>query len=237
MRKIKWLLFILISFNTYVFSQKVLMERNVKDYAYSQKTGPNLKTFNHFYMGVGMFPIVESDNGKTDKLSSLFFNFGWRYKYKVNSWYSLGFETEYNHKNFRLIQDNFKIIPNAILHKKEKIVFDNFQIAVYNRINIGKRGNTIGYFIDLGLYGEIAISIRNKTFDEQLNNSLNAGMVKTVNYNLSYPNRYNYGITIKLGYEQLVFFASYRISTMFKSEYNYPELTRINVGVQVGFHK
>jgi hypothetical protein len=101
------------------------------------------------------------------------------------------------------------------------------------RFNYGRRGNIIGKFIDLCAYGDWTFSASNNTKDKRQNGN----HVKTRITHLNYYNSTNYGVLARIGFNRYVFYGSYRLSNMFKSSANFPELPRITVGLQIGFHK
>ncbi len=65
--------------------------------------------------------------------------------------YAIGYDIHFSSMNYRLDQkSSSKIVPNNIKHDKEKLRFNNLGIELYNRFNVGRRGDRVGQFIDLG---------------------------------------------------------------------------------------
>jgi hypothetical protein len=122
------------------------------------------------------------------------------------------------------------VLPNRITHEEEKFVFNNIELEVFNRINFGKRGDIVGFYIDFGPYINYVFSARFKTFE-------NSDNIKTVYKNLDYTSPYEIGIKARLGIDRYNLFASYRLSDMFIKKYNYPELSKLIIGLQIGFFK
>ena len=54
---------------------------------------------------------------------------------------------------------------------------------------------------------------------------------------LKYYEPFNYGVLARFGINRYVIYANYRLSDLFKSSYNYAELPRLTLGVQIGLHK
>jgi hypothetical protein len=215
------------------FSQTVLMHQDAKDTVLG-KHGPNLKNFSHFYVGIG-FIAGKPDSAGSDIKAGKSVNvvLGYRYKLKISNFYAIGYDIAYNSYSFSLEQDSKKITPDTVLHKKEKLNFGNLGLSPYMRFNYGRRGNHIGKFIDLGAYGDWTFIASDISKDKKSNGNL----VKTKISHLNYYNATNYGVLVRIGFNRYVFYGNYRLSNIFKSSYNYPELPRIIIGLQIGFHK
>lgn len=213
-----------------LFSQEPQIDKDVKDYAYVSKDGPNRKDFGHFYFGLGCMTGNPTDSGKIIPVASFNFISGYRYKRKISNCYALGYDISYNLKNYGILQDTLKVFPNKITHDKEKLVNNNFEFEVFNRINIGKRGDILGFYIDFGPYFDYIFSARFKTYEYAENE-------KTVFKDLDYTNWFEYGIKARIGIDRYILFASWRLSDMFVKKYNYPELSRLIIGLQIGLFK
>lgn len=234
MKKSFMILFTLLLTYSNSFAQTVLLEKNVKDNAYSLKKGPNMKSFSHLFFGYEFF------TGKPDKKgaeiiygSSSSLNIGYRYKFKIFEFYSIGFSTIYSYNKYVIKQDKNKILPNPVLHDKEKIRFSNAGFEFYNRFNFDKRGNTIGKYIDIGLYGNWAFAINHYTRDKEYDEN-NMSELTVVKYTgLKYTEKYGYGLSARIGMNKVSLSADYRISNMFKEDYQLPELPRFSVGLEL----
>lgn len=220
-----------------ISSQTLLLEKNVKDNAYSHKKGPNMKRFSHIYFGYEFFAGNSDDKGAEIiyGLSSCI-NIGYRYKFKIFEFYSIGFNTSYSFKKYVIKQETDKILPNSILHDKEKIRFNNAELEFYNRFNIGKRGNIIGKYLDIGLFGNWAFAINHLTKDK-VNDEDNKAELAIIKYhNLLYTKRFFYGFSTRLGINRLAISAEYRLSDLFKKEYQLPELPRFCIGLELALY-
>ena len=226
-------IFLFVSFAITGFSQSVLLHEDVKDTVLG-KHGPNLKNFSHFYFGVGFI------NGKPDSTGSdinsarsLNIVLGYRYKLKICNFYSIGYDIAYNSYSYFLKQNSTKITPDTIIHEKEKLNFGNIGMSLYMRFNYGRRGNHVGNFIDLGGYGDYTFAASNFTKDKLPNGNI----ARTRISHLHYFNSTNYGVLARIGFNRYVIYGNYRLSDIFKSSYNFPELPRLTIGLQIGFHK
>ena len=225
--------FLLVLFGIVGFSQTLLMHEDVKDTVLG-KRGPNLKNFSHFYLGIG-FIVGKPDSTGSDIKTGRSVNvvLGYRYKLKICNFFAVGYDIAYNSYSFALKQNSKKITPDTILHEKEKLNFGNLGLSPYMRFNYGRRGNIVGNFVDLGAYGDWTFSASNNTKDKEPNGNI----VKTSISHLNYYNHTNYGVLARIGFNRYVIFANYRLSDIFKKSYSYPELPRVTVGLQIGFHK
>lgn len=220
------------------FSQGVVLEQDVNKDSIPPTFGPNLKNYGHTYIGLG-WVLGQSDSaGATINMgSSTDFVVGYRYKRKLSNFYAIGFDLNYGVTSFNLKQDSSKILPNGVLHDKEKLNTNQLGLILYNRFNFGKRGNYLGKFIDLGGYGNFTFNVKHIYKDSYvIANSDNASVRKVVNTGLVYTNPVNYGVQARIGFNRYVFYGSYRLSDLFKSNFIYPELPRIIIGFQIGMH-
>jgi len=230
MKKFILLLIILIS-TEYSFSQSVLMEQDVKKDSILPKFGKNYKNYYHFFVGLGAIIGQPDSAGSNIKYGfSNNINFGYRYKLRLCNLYSIGFEIAYNNYAFNLKQDSSKVLPNKLLHDKEKLTFNNIGLGIYNRFNFGKRGNRIGNYLDIGAYGDWICGVKHFMKDEQSNGNI----IKTTISHLKYYETFAYGVSASIGFNWFALTAKYRISDMFVKSYNYPELPRLTVGIQLG---
>ena len=215
----KLLFFILIFINASItFCQEVLLEENVQDItANIDEYGPNLKKFRHIYFEWG-FPVSKSEGtgAEVNVFRSSTFEIGFRQKRKISNYYSVGWSFYYNNLIYNLVQDQTKKqIPNNITHKKESLRFNHLGLEFYNRLNFGRRGNSIGKFMDIGAFGNWAFSARQIYVDDisAAENNYQAQEKKVIVTGLKYINKLNYGLKARLGINRYVISATYRIST------------------------
>ena len=199
------------------------------------KHGPNLKNYSHFYIGLG-YVLGKPDSAGSDILRgrSTDFTLGYRYKFRICNFFAIGYDIDFNSYTYALKQsDNNKTLPDTIKHNKEQMNFNDLGLSGYMRFNYGKRGNRVGNFIDLGAYGDWTFAANHFTRDKMTNGNI----VKTTVSHLKYFNSINYGAIARIGFNRYVIFANYRLSDIFKKSYNFSELPRITIGLQIGFHK
>ena len=228
MKKILFIALLFASANA--FAQEILLQQNVKSDSIRPSRGQNLKNFSHFYIGVG-FPIHTNEDVAYTKFgSSTAVDFGFRYKRKFTNFFATGFDLGIGSSTYNLSQEVPKTVPDSISNDKEKFRILNVSPSVYLRFNVGRRGNYVGNFLDLGAYGgwnmrKLHFTINKNEQDEKIR-------VETTR--LDYMENFTYGFFARAGSNRYVVTARYRLSDIFKSSYTIPELPRLTVGVEVG---
>jgi len=230
----KKLFFLLILFlASSLFAQNILLEQNVLGDSAISKFGQNRKNFRHFYFGYGIIVGPADSAGSDIKYNSSSITFGYRYKFRLSNFYSIGYNISYTSYKYVLKQDTTKTFPNTMLHNNEKFSMSALGLGLYNRFNYGRRGNRIGKFIDIGAYADWLFGAYHFMKDKQSNGNI----IETKIRKLNYVNVFQYGVFANIGFNRYVLTAAYRLSDIFETSYTFSELPRITVGLQIGFHK
>lgn len=211
--------------------QEVVMEKTVAPGMFKMNDGPNTDRFTHAFVSLSSFLKTSASQADLKFPNSLQIAAGFRTKYKIAEWYALGYELEYRLSNYRYSSSH----DNLPFHETDKILTHSIALSLFQRFNFDKRGNYIGKFMDMGVYGEVPFSKSNILIDNA--DTLGSGQQKLVLSKLKFMNAFNYGVCVKLGYNRVVIFAIYRFSDIFKPSYNRIDLPRLNVGLQLGIHK
>jgi hypothetical protein len=223
--------------STSLWGQKILMDKDVSK-AYKNIEGPNTKSFKQLVIGTGLI-VGDTPELKINNLRSGYFYAGFRQKFKVLSFYSAGYEIGYNALHFNIKQTEDKMIPNSILHDKEKLRFHDCHLLLFNRLNFGKRGNVIGRFIDFGGYVDYIFSSSHYTKDKTEESALSPGAdvyadVTVVKHSkLDYVQPFGYGVLARAGINWFAVKVTYRLSEFFREKYDWPELPRLYLGIEL----
>lgn len=218
-------------------AQDVLLEQDVNKDTIIPRKGPNYRHYTHLYMGYGAVVGNGATGAELKTGNSGQFVFGSRYKLKLTNFYALGLDFSYNVTGYAIKQSNLKILPNKSLHDKENINLNCLSLGFYNRFNFGKRGNSIGNFLDIGAYGDWVFAANHEYVDNYSTaNSVYAKKTKVKNTRLQYVNSINYGLNARIGLGRYIAFGQYRLSDLFESSYLYPELPKLIIGLQIGFY-
>jgi hypothetical protein len=231
MRKIVTIIFLSISLG--VFSQDILLQQNVKSDSIRPTYGPNLRNYLHGYFGLG-FPLFTNETVKYTKPGvSSSFNLGLRYKRRITNYLAVGLELGIDATSYKLKQTDPKTIPDTIINVKEKFLISTLMSSGYVRINVGRRGNYIGNYVDLGAYGGWNFQKKHKTTNENEDGE----KVRLSTTRLKYVENFSYGLLTRFGISRYTLTAHYRLSNIFKASYGMPELPRLIVGVEIGLFK
>ena len=223
--------------STSLWGQKILMDKDVSK-AYKNIEGPNTKSFKQLVIGTGMI-VGGSPELEINNLRSGYFSAGFRQKFKVLSFYSAGYEIGYNALRFNIKQTEDKMIPNNILHDKEKLRFHDFYLMLFNRLNFGKRGNVIGRFIDFGGYVDYVFSSSHYTKDRIEESAFSsepdvyADVTVVKHSKLDYVRPFGYGVFARAGINWFAVKVTYRVSELFREKYDWPELPRVYIGIEL----
>lgn len=231
MRKIFTFIFLSISMGA--FSQDILLQQNVKSDSIRPSYGPNLRNYLHGYVGLG-FPLFTNETVKYTKPGvSTNFDLGLRYKRRITNYLALGLELGINATSYKLKQKEPKTIPDTVVNDKEKFQISSLYSSGYVRINMGRRGNYIGNYVDLGAYGGWNFQKKHKTTNENDNGE----KVRLSTTRLQYAKNFSYGLLTRIGISRYALTAHYRLSDIFKTSFAMPELPRLIVGIEIGLFK
>ena len=231
MKKIFTFLLLLLSLGA--FSQEILLEQNVKSDTIRPTRGPNLKNYYHVYLGLG-FPVYTNEAvNYTKPGTSLTFDFGVRYKRRITNFLAVGLDLGMNATAFKVKQDQGKTVPDTIINDSEKFRISTTMSSAFVRINVGRRGNYIGNYLDLGAFGCWNMVKKHIT----ANKDSQGEKVKVETSRLKYVENFSYGVLARIGTNRYALTARYRMSDIFKASYALPELPRLTVGFELGLFK
>lgn len=203
-------------------------------------SGPSSRVYGWWFVGYG-FNVgapegtgVELIPGKTSC-----FTVGYRGQLRLAKWYHLGAQIAYFYDAYHLVQDSAKTFPTRELFDREKVIFNNLQFNPYMRFTFHrKRGNQMGKILDLGAYAGWTYRTKHQGHRKFASpNSVGGIKGDFLSRGLVYAEDINYGVNARMGIGHIVIFANYRLSDLFIKSYGYPELPRINVGIEVGLHE
>jgi hypothetical protein len=190
--------------------------------------GPNRKHFVHPFMSFGMCVDAGETGAQVKQPRIDQFSFGVRYKRRIAEHFAWGWDLAYNVNDYSLKQNLIKTTPDSFLYDRQRMLFYNAQAGLYVRINYGKRGNTLGKYIDLAGYGDAVIAHTLYTKYHLMDNSV----VRSRRTGLGYFQRLNYGAQVRFGFKKMIIYGQYRLSDMFYKPENFAELPRIIAGIQ-----
>lgn len=221
-----------------VKSQTVVLEEDVNADTLDAKFGKNRMHYRHPFIEIGFVTPFQENTEQIIFFKTYNYKIGLKYKLKLCEYYSIGYDIYLSHQTYNLVQDS---IPNNTKYYKEKLITNSLGLELYNRFNFRKRGDFIGKYIDIGVFGHFVFDRKTKTIYKMESTipETMSNKVKSVSYNLIYVRNYQYGLNARLGFNRYVLSASYRLSDFFVKEadgftFNFTELPRFSLGLQIG---
>ncbi|NVO21095.1 MAG: outer membrane beta-barrel protein [Bacteroidetes bacterium] len=230
MKSLLTLMIVCLSF--FAFSQDIVLSQDVKSDSIRPTNGPNLKNYKHLYVGLG-FPVFTNEEVNYLKPgTSMVVDYGIRYKRRFNNTFALLADLSVNWASYKIKQDDGKSVPDTVVNDKAKFQINSLTPALFARINVGKRGNYIGNYLDLGAYGNWNWKKSYKTVNKIDNNQVERNAINR----LSYIEPFAYGLMARIGIGRYAISARYRMSDLFKDGIH-PELPRLTLGLELGILK
>jgi hypothetical protein len=205
---------------------------------YKERKYPDVETDG--FLQLGMITGPES-YGYPVKMNSFSAAAGVRYKMKLCSWDKLTWDFAYRFHQFYIDQDDPKVFPlSAATHDRERISVNNFSVGLSNRIIYRRGEEQPPCWLDLGVYGDALMRSSNVYVDvvnDPTSLVADRSKVTTKNVHLNYMRKFNYGVTVRAGWNRYSCFAMWRVSDLVKnsSSENRSDLPRLVIGVEVSF--
>ena len=240
----KRIIFLLVLIIAYAFAeaQEVVLSKDVDD-QYKGTKGPNMRHYKQAYFGFGW--IVDSDEEMGTAINpwkSGQVILGYRYKLKLLSFYALGIDMNFKMNQYYfdgddenpVDSDNPNPLTNVIGEEKHSLVNNGIGLEFYQRINIGKRGNSLGKYLDTGIRGQWNMT-NVEEYTLITKDDPYVGKTKIINRKLNYLETFSYGLSARIGINKFVLYSYYRLSDSFKPDFEIPELPRLTFGAQIAF--
>ena len=225
MKQLLFLSLLLCSFAS--FGQRVVLRMSPAADTLEPSSGPNYKHYVHSFMSFGTSPLSGDVGGKT-KPGLDHFSFGYRTKLRLAEHFAIGYDLAYSSESFNLKQELTKTSPDNGIYDSQRLIFHSIRGGLYMRFNAGRRGNSLGKYLDLGGFGEWVFGHTQFTKFKLSDNSV----VRVRRSKLEYYQPFNYGLSARLGFNQFILFGNYRMSDIFFKPYGFVEMPRLMVGLQ-----
>lgn len=214
-------------------AQRILIEEDLRGDTIVTDFGMNRKHYFHNYLGVH-FPVGSGEVSQADVAigRSWTLEYGFRYKRRYSQTFSGGLETVFKRSSYhpeRFLQVD---LPEGYDYNREKFVFLSLGMIGYQRINLSKkRGNYIGRFVDIGAYGDIHYNVRHIMRIEGEEDNM-----RIRRSHMGLHELFSYGVIARVGLNNFVLKASYRLSDTFKAQSGLPDFTPFMIGLEFGMH-
>jgi hypothetical protein len=214
-------------------AQQVLVQANVADDTVKTTFGPNRRYFGHLYVGYGLLAgPAGSGAGLRYGLRSAELRGGGRLKFRLSQALAFNLDAGYAYLRYDLAQNDQKIVPTPAPHRRENLGLHQLYSEISLRLNAGRRGNSVGSYLDLLAGGTWAAATSHTTEDDP---APGIGSVETTEHGLSYLRRWTGGVGARLGFDRYALTARHRLTPAFSPSFaNAPELPRWLLGVEIG---
>lgn len=220
------------------------MDKDVEE-QYKAKTGPNMRHYGHIYAGYGVVADFDEEPGTSIIWwRSGQYLLGYRYKLKLLSFYAIGLDLSYKRTQYYLegtgenpFDANNPLTTN-MERDRHRLINNGLGIEFYHRINFGKRGNTLGKYLDTGIRAQWNVADVENILIKNDDPDIPSQRRRIKNRRLTYIMPYSYGFTARIGFNKIIIHASYRLSDYFKEEISdvndvdIPETPRLALGLQ-----
>ena len=233
LRRCGLLAWLLASAPVAVQAQQVLVQANVADDTVKTTFGPNRRWFGHGYVALGLVAGPAATGAAVRYgLPSAEVRVGGRLKLRLSQSLALCGDLAYSYLRYELAQEAGKLVPASTLHQRESLALHQLASEVALRLNVGRRGNAVGSYLDLLAGGSWAAGTRHSTEDVP---APGISSVETTERGLPYLRRFGGSAGARLGFDRYALVARYRLTPAFASGYAaWPELPRWVIGFEVG---
>lgn len=231
-RKLLIALILLVTFGQ-LNAQKVVLEREVDSVIVRPKFGPNQSYFVHGYTSyLGHWTTNGTHELNVVPFMSNKINLGIRAKKKLTRHTALIADVSVGFSNYRFTDAEGHLVetPNKI---KEMARLYDVDLGAYARIGIGKRGDYIGRFVDLGYFLSQPFSTQYVVFTENPSGYKTRQLDPSSGY---FIGNWQYGPRVHIGLNRYVFVFQYRLSDYFFTDDEMPQFPKFTAGFQIGFH-
>ena len=226
-------------------AQEPVHSREVASESLEEISGPNTKYYQHGVFSFGYsISIDEADSLQTRVGGSFMLEYGTRGKVKVNEWFAGVWDLSYHRMRYEIQQDSMmNLLGLGTEYEKQFLLRHSLQAGIGFRINFGKRGNTLGKYLDLAGYGSWAFGNRMRviTEDEPTQGNFGSREQDLQFERLTFLDPLEYGVNARIGLNKVIFWGRYRLSDIFRADAAFnngrklPNVMPLAVGIQLAF--
>ncbi|WP_162549784.1 hypothetical protein [Hymenobacter nivis] len=217
-------------------AQQVLLRANVADDTLLNRTGPNRRYFGHLYVGAGLVAGPGApDAPLRHGLPSAELQLGGRLKRRFTQNVAAVADLRYAYLRYGFDQTAAKTFPSTGLHRSESLGLHQIQAEGGLRLNAGRRGNTVGSYLDLLAWGGWVAGTARTAADYPAPGG--PARITTTDAGLPYLRRWAGGAGARLGFDRYALVARRRLSPLRRSggaPSDGPDLPPWVVGFEIG---
>ncbi|OGX90406.1 hypothetical protein [Hymenobacter coccineus] len=181
-------------------AQQVLLRANVADDTLLNYTGPNRRYFGHLYAGAGLVAGPgAADAPLRHGPASSELQLGGRLKRRFTQNVAVVADLRYAYLRYSFDQTAAKTFPSAGLHRSEALGLHQVQAEGGLRLNAGRRGNTVGSYLDLLAWGGWVAGTTRTAADDPAPGG--AARTTTTDSGLPYLRRWTGGAGARMGFD------------------------------------
>jgi hypothetical protein len=166
---------------------------------------------------------------------------------KLLSFYAIGLDLSFKSTTFFFEDSDANpfdpLNPLTYNTERDRHRLENSGLGLefYQRINIGRRGNTLGKYLDTGIRGQWNFSTVENILVKSDDQNLPSQRTRIKNRKLNYIEPFSYSVAARIGLNKFLLYGEYRLSDIFKDEISdevpvdISEVPRLVVGFQFAF--
>ncbi|TPG63691.1 hypothetical protein [Hymenobacter nivis] len=213
-------------------AQQVLLRANVADDTLLNRTGPNRRYFGHLYMGGGLVAGPgAADAPLRHGLASAELQLGGRLKRRITQNVAVVADARYAYLRYAFAQTAAKTFPSPGLHQSETLGLHQIQAEGGLRLNAGRRGNTVGSYLDLLAWGGWVAGTTRTAADDPAPGG--PARTTTTDAGLPYLRRWTGGAGARLGFDRYALVARRRFGPV-RRPGSGPDLPAWVLGFEIG---
>jgi len=113
----------------------------------------------------------------------------------------------------------------------QKLIMNNALAEISNRFNFGKRGDFIGYYVELGASADYAFMTKMKTVSETTSDIETHAKEKISFHGLEWLEDIAYNAHARIGFNKFVLFGDYRLTDRLKPDQSH-QLPPLTLGIR-----
>lgn len=191
-------------------AQQVLLRADVADDTLTNLTGPNRRYFGHLYAGAGLVAGASAPGAPLRYgFSSAEIQLGGRLKRRFTQTVALVADARYAYLHYGFDQTTAKAFPSGGPHQAERLGLHQLQAEAGLRLNAGRRGNTVGSYLDLLAWGGWVAASAHTAADGP---APGGAATSTTETGLPYLRRWAGGVGARLGFDRYALVARHRLT-------------------------
>lgn len=209
-------------------AQNIVLEQDVNADTTIPDFGKNRRHFVGSFVDFGFIAgqTTGGDSIPENRMGSSWnLKYGVNYKLKVSNLYSILLQGSYQRSAFYFKSED------PVL--SSKLITNDAAAEFSNRFNFGRRGDMIGYYLELGASAAYTFMNKSKTVEEAPDGA-GHNKIKTSLHGLDFIEPMAYSAHARIGLNRFVLFGDYRLTDKLKSDQGY-QLPPLTLGLRIDF--